>query len=340
MIRRGRVNGLLILLTVAGLSGRGYGRPEPNLARFEFTEPHMGTQIRIVLYAADEATAKQASRAAFQRIADLNRIMSDYLPDSELMRLCKQAGGSAVPVSTDLFAVLARAAEISRITDGNFDVTVGPVVRLWRRSRRSQLLPDDKELAAAKALVDYRMVALDPVDRTVRLAKVGMMLDLGGIAKGYAAEAAQAVLRKLGITHALVAAGGDIAVSGPPPGKPGWEVGIARAPGDPADGPTLVLHDCGVSTSGDAEQYVEIGGKRYSHIVDPRTGLGLTDSWQVTVIAPDATTSDGMTKVLCVLGPNRGLKAIAGLAVSARLVRKFNGKLDETRSPTFPGGTP
>ena len=108
------------------------------------------------------------------------------------MRLCKKAGGPAVPVSPDLFAVLARAAEISRITDGTFDVTVGPVVRLWRRARRSQLLPDEKELAAAKALVDYRLIELDPVDRTVRLAKPGMQLDLGGIAKGYAAEAAQA----------------------------------------------------------------------------------------------------------------------------------------------------
>ena len=277
----------------------------------------MGTLFRIVLYTADEAAAKQASQAAFKRVADLNRIMSDYLPESELMRLCKKAGGPAVPVSPDLFAVLARAAEISRITDGNFDVTVGPVVRLWRRSRRSQLLPDEKELAAAKVLVDYRNVQLDPAAKTVRLVKPGMLLDLGGIAKGYAAEAAQKVLKERGITHALVAAGGDIAVSAAPPGKPGWEISIARAPGEPNDGPTLILHDAGVSTSGDAEQYVEIGGKRYSHIVDPRTGLGLTDSWQVTVIAPDATTSDGMTKVLCVLGPDKGLPAVAGLPISA-----------------------
>ncbi|HEY1376660.1 MAG TPA: FAD:protein FMN transferase [Gemmataceae bacterium] len=325
------------MLTVAGVFHPGHGRgAEPALARFEFAETHMATRFRIVLYAADEAAAKRASAAAFRRVADLNAIMSDYLPESELMRLCQRAGGPAVTVSPDLFAVLARAAEISRITDGMFDVTVGPVVRLWRRSRRSQLLPDEKELAAARALVDYRLITLDPAARTVRLAKPGMLLDLGGIAKGYAAEAAQAVLKQHGVTRALVAAGGDIAVSGPPPGKPGWEVGVARAPGEPADGPTLVLHDAGVSTSGDAEQYVEIGGKRYSHIVDPRTGLGLTDSWQVTVIAPDATTSDGMTKVLCVLGPEKGLRAIAGLGVSARLVRKAGGKLEEYRSAAFP----
>ena len=319
MNRRGQVRGFFAVLTVAGISGLGHGRTEPELRRFDFIEPQMGTRFRIVLYAEDDAAAKRASRAAFQRVADLNNTMSDYLPESELMRLCKKAGGPAVAVGPDLFAVLARAAEISRITDGNFDVTVGPVVRLWRRSRRSQLLPSQAELTAARALVDYRLVTLDPVERTVRLAKPGMLLDLGGIAKGYAAEAVQTVLKQHGIARALVAAGGDIAVSGPPPGKPGWEIGIARAPGETADGPTLIVHDAGVSTSGDAEQYVEIGGKRYSHIVDPRTGLGLTDSWQVTVIAPNATTSDGMTKVLCVLGPERGLKAIAGLAISARL---------------------
>jgi thiamine biosynthesis lipoprotein len=330
---------LAIVLTVATISDPGYSRPQPDLVRFEFIEPQMGTHFRIILYAANEAAAKTASQAAFRRVADLNRIMSDYLPESELMRLCKKAGGPAVAVSPDLFAVLARAAEISRITDGNFDATVGPVVRLWRRSRRSQLLPSEAELTAARALVDYRQVVLDPVARTVRLAKSGMILDLGGIAKGYAAEAAQSVLKDQGVTRALVAAGGDIAVSGPPPGKPGWEIGVARAPGETSDGPTLILRDAGVSTSGDAEQYVEIGGKRYSHIVDPRTGLGLTESWQVTVIAPDATTSDGMTKVLCVLGPERGLKAVAGLAISARLVRMSGGKLEEHRSPTFPVGS-
>jgi thiamine biosynthesis lipoprotein len=337
-MRRGWAIAGLVLVVIVGVPA---GNPsalgtEPPLARFEFAENHMGTRFRVVLYAANEATAKRASDAAFRRVAELNGIMSDYLPESELMRLCKRAGGPPVAVGPDLFAVLSRAGEISRITDGSFDVTIGPVVRLWRRARRTRELPPADELAAAKALVDYRLVTLDPVGRTVRLAKPGMLLDLGGIAKGYAAEAAQTVLKQHGITRALVAAGGDIAVSGSPPGAVGWSVGVARAPGETTDGPTLLLHDCGVSTSGDIEQAVEIGGKRYSHIVDPRTGLGLTDSWQVTVIAPDATTSDAMTKIFCVLGPERGLKAIDGLAINARLVRKVGDKLEEHRSPAFP----
>ena len=198
---------LLVVFTVASILDPGHNRTaaraaEPPLTRFEFAEPHMGTRFRLVLYAANAAAADRASRAAFGRVAALNGIMSDYLPKSELMRLCKRAGGPAVPVSADLFAVLARAAEISRITDGTFDVTVGPVVRLWRRARRTQLLPAADQLAAAKALVDYRLVTLDPAARTVRLAKAGMRLDLGGIAKGYAAEAAQTVLKQNGVTRA------------------------------------------------------------------------------------------------------------------------------------------
>lgn len=331
---RGRtILGLMVVVTVALATAYG---AEPELTRFEFAEEHMGTKFRLVFYAADEASARKASQAAFHRAAVLNGIMSDYLPDSELMRLCQQAGGPAIPASADLFAVLARAGEIAHMTDGAFDVTVSPVVRLWRRSRRTRALPDAEQLAVAKALVDYRLVTLDPDLRTVRLAKPGMKLDLGGIGKGYAADAIQLVLKQHGVTRALVAAGGDIAVSAPPPGKEGWTIGVISAPGEAREGPSLLLHDAGVSTSGDIEQYAEIGGKRYSHIVDPRTGMALTESWQVTVIAPNATTSDAMTKVLCILGPERGMKSIEGMALSARMVRKAGDKLEERRSPTFP----
>jgi thiamine biosynthesis lipoprotein len=327
--------GLVVVVTAGPVAA--YGRAaDPPLMRYEYAEPHMGTRVRITLYAPDEPMAERASRAAFRRVAELNGIMSDYLPESELMRLCAKAGGPAVPVSPDLFAVLARAAEVSRLSDGAFDVTVGPVVRLWRRARRTQLMPPADQLAAARALVGQSLVTLDPVARTVKLAKPGMQLDLGGIAKGYAAEAAQAVLKQHGVTRALVAAGGDIAVSGPPPGAPAWRVGIAAAPGDDAEGPVLHLRDAAVSTAGDREQYAEIGGKRYAHIIDPRTGLGLTDTWQVTVVADNDTTADAWDTALVVLGPERGLKAIEGLGVSARFVRKTAAGREERLSRNFP----
>jgi thiamine biosynthesis lipoprotein len=337
MSRRSALAGLLVVVTAGAAIAYG---AKPPLTRFEYVEPQMGTRFRIVMYAPDEATAQRASQAAYRRAADLNGIMSDYQQTSELMQLCAKAGGPPVLVSPDLFAVLSRSLEISRLTDGAFDVTVGPVVRLWRRARRTQLMPAADQLAAACALVDYHLVTLDPQVRTVALAKAGMQLDLGGIAKGYAAEAMQAVLKQHGITRAMVAAGGDIVVTGSPPDAPGWNVGIAAAPGEEANGPTLVLHDAAVSTSGDAEQYVEINGKRYSHIVDPRTGLGLTDSWQVTVVARDGTTADGIDTGLDVLGPERGLKIVEGMdGVSARFVRKTDRGVDERRSRGFPAAT-
>src|SRR5882724_11983453 len=151
MNREAALVGLLVVVIAGAVVAYG---ADPPLTRFEYVEPHMGTRFRIVLYAPDEATAKRASQAAYQRAADLNGIMSDYQETSELMRLCAKAGGPPVPVSPDLFAVLSRSQEVSRLTDGAFDVTVGPVVRLWRRARRTQLMPATDSMAAARALVN------------------------------------------------------------------------------------------------------------------------------------------------------------------------------------------
>jgi thiamine biosynthesis lipoprotein len=311
--------GFLFLLAGLGMLAEAHAS-EGELRRFEFKQAHMGTEFRIVLYAPDEATAKKASDAAFARIAELDGIMSDYKSTSELMQLCKKAGGEPFPVSDDLLAVLTRALEISRLTDGAFDITVGPIVRLWRRARRTLMMPDADELAAARKLVGYQQVQIDAKNHTVRLTAKGILLDLGGIAKGYAAQAALDVLRRHGIRRALVAGGGDIVVGEAPPDAKGWKIGIA-----PLENPTakasryLSLTNAAVSTSGDTEQYVEIGGKRYSHIVDPKTGLGLTTRMAVTVINTDGKTSDGLATGLCVLGPTRGLEMIEKLESAAAL---------------------
>jgi thiamine biosynthesis lipoprotein len=271
----------------------------------------MGTQARIVVYAPDAAAASRASDAAFARIRELDEIMTDYRPTSELMLLCRQAGQGSQKISDDLYGVLSRAQEIARRTGGAFDVTVGPVVRLWREARRRKTLPDPERLASARDLVGFDKLRLDSGQQTAWLLRPGMLLDLGGIAKGYAADQALAVLKSHGIRSALVAIGGDIAVSSPPPDRKGWKIAIA--PLDSSDQePTrlLLLHDRGVSTSGDREQFVEIGGKRYSHIVNPRTGIGLEGRSSVTVVAPDATTSDSFATALSVLDPAQGLKLV------------------------------
>ncbi|MGI9176146.1 MAG: FAD:protein FMN transferase, partial [Rhodothermales bacterium] len=188
----------------------------------------MGVQVRIVLYAPGEPVAAEAARAAFGRVAALEDVMSDYRPASELMRLSAQfsdpSGGPPVPVSDDLFAVLTQAQRLARISEGAFDVTVGPHVKLWREARRTGRLPPRNVLKAAAKQVGWRHVRLDSVRQTVQLAIPGMQLDLGGIAKGYAADEAIATLTHHGIDQALVEIGGDIVVSGPPPGQTGWRI--------------------------------------------------------------------------------------------------------------------
>jgi thiamine biosynthesis lipoprotein len=271
----------------------------------------MGTAFRVVLYAPSADVAERAARAAFARVAELDGILSDYKPDSELMALCRKAGGPPVPVGPDLFRVLSSAQEWARRSGGAFDATVGPAVQVWRRARRLSEKPPEPALAAARALVGHDKLQLDATRQAARLAAAGMRLDLGGIAKGFAADEAQAVLKAHGITRALVAAGGDIVVSGPPPDRGGWSVEIALAEPlrDPAQ-PPLTLRDVGVSTSGDAEQFVILDGVRYSHIVDPRTGIALTGRSGVTVIAANGTTSDALATAVSVLGPREGLALV------------------------------
>jgi thiamine biosynthesis lipoprotein len=278
------------------------------LKRFEFSEQHMGTTFRIVFYAPDEAVANEAARQAFARVEELNRIMSDYLDDSELMRLCKKPN-QWVRVSDELFEVLGRAQKLSVATDGAFDITVGPVVRLWRRARRTLELPAPDALQKALALVGYRNVELDPATNSVRLNLNGMMLDLGGIAKGYAAQAVQRVLSGFGFSQALVAAGGDIVVSDAPPGAKGWKIELEAPLKDQSARTILLLTNAAVSTSGDASQFVTIGGKRYSHIVDPKTGMGIVGRRAVTVVAEGAF-ADGYASALCVMGIEKGMKLI------------------------------
>jgi thiamine biosynthesis lipoprotein len=319
----------------------------------------MGVRTRLVVYAPNEATAARACTAAFQRVAELEDLMSDYRPTSELMRLCAQAGGPPVPVSDDLFFVLQQAQDLARRSGGAFDVTVGPYVALWRNARKTGQFPAEEELQRARRMIGWRKMRLDPKARTVRLLVPGMRLDLGGIAKGYAGDGALAVLKEQGVTRALFEAGGDIVVSGPPPGRRGWVVELfdtrqggdreTRRQGDKETGlrsrgdraakqgrqgdretgrwvRTLTLAYAAVSTSGDTEQFVEFHGKRYSHIVDPRTGLGLTHRLAVTVVARDGLTADSLATAVSVLGPEKGPALVKTFPGASVYVRRVSGK--------------
>jgi thiamine biosynthesis lipoprotein len=285
---------------------------EERLVRFEFEETHMASPFKIVLYSTDQATARRASREAFNRIAELDRILSDYDPESELSKLSGTAGKRPVQVSDQLFDVLTLSRRAYESSDGAFDVTIAPVGRLWRRARRERKLPDPAKLAEARKLVGSDRMVLDPAARTVLLQTPGMKLDVGGIAKGYAAQAALGVLKDLGVKCALVAAAGDIAVGEAPPGKEGWTIAIAPLEAGKAGPalPALLLRNAAVSTAGDAERFVIIDGHRYSHIINPRTGQAVEDRASVTVIAIDGATADALETTVYILGPERGLKLV------------------------------
>lgn len=258
----------------------------------------MGMEARIVLHATDSAAGERAAAGAFARIAELDRTLSDYRADSELMRLGASSGGPPVRVSHDLFEVLERALALARETGGAFDPTAGPLVRLWRDARRAGRTPDPGDLREASARVGWGHVRLDTAARTVRLDLSGMALDLGAIAKGYAVDEALAVLRDRGVHRALVELGGEIAVGLPPPGRAGWRVEVVDAePGQRR----LLLREAAVSSSGDTEQFVVADGARHSHVLDPRTGRALTHGVTATVVAPDAFTADALATAVTVL---------------------------------------
>jgi thiamine biosynthesis lipoprotein len=334
--RLARVLPTALLFAVAGCASPPASAPA--LRRFEFEQPQMGVPFRMVLYASSLAEAEAAATAAFQRVRQLNELLSDYEDESELTRLSRTAGrGKAVPVSPELWFVLAHAQALAERSGGAFDVTVGPCVQLWRRARRVKQLPRDDALAAARAAVGWQKLRLDPRRRTAELLAPRMRLDLGGIAKGYAVDEALKVLRARGITRALVSGGGDLAVGEPPPGQRGWRVELA--PLDVTNAPPALfvrLANQALAMSGDVFQHLEIAGRRYSHIVDPRTGVGLTDHSLVTVLARDGTTADSLATAVSVLGPDAGLRLIERTAgAAARIVRRPADTMEVFESTRF-----
>lgn len=286
------------------------------LTRFEFEQVRFAAPVRLIVYAPSEVVANKVSGEVFDRLKHLDRVMSDYDPDSELSRLCATAGsGKPVEVSEELFAVIKESQRLAEATGGAFDISIAPVVKLWRGARRKKQLPTPEQQAAAMALVDYRSIRLDEVARTVELLKPGMRLDLGGIAQGYAADDALRILKGGGIASALVDVSGDIRVGDAPPDREGWRIEVESL--KPKAGEVrgveprfVTLTNCAISTAGDAYQFTEIEGVRYSHIVDARTGGPMRDSCSVTVIAKDALTADGLDTAVCVLDDAAGKKLV------------------------------
>src|SRR5260221_8791553 len=248
----------------------------------------MGTGFRVVIYALTKDAADSAAEAAYARIDQLNDILSDYDPKSEISQLSLRTWEgpmpAPVPVRDDLWRMLVASVDAARKSDGAFDVTLGPCTRLWRRSRSINELPTPERLAEARKSVGWEAIRLVPETRSVQLLKPKMRLDVGGIAKGYTSMEALAIIRRRGLPHAMVGAAGDLSVGEPPPGRKAYRVGVDSM--ERTDGPAdyVNLRNASVSSAGDTERFVIIDGKRYSHILDPQTGLGLTARISASVI--------------------------------------------------------
>jgi thiamine biosynthesis lipoprotein len=285
------------------------------LQRYSFSEPHMGTEFRLILYSDNEQRAKTAADSAFSRVEELNRIMSDYLDGSELNRLSRTSGsGEFVKVSPDLFEVLQASVEYCRQSDGLFDITVGPLSRFWRVIRMSPepALPGEVELEQILEAVGCGLIELNSSDQSVMLKASDMRLDLGGIAKGYTADEVLEVLKSFGITRALMDAGGDITLGDPPPGRSHWEVAVPdRSLGSETGGYiTIETENRSVTTSGDLYQYVVIDGVRYSHVINPKSGIGSMKQIQATVVAGSGMQADALSSILTLMDPEEGMAMI------------------------------
>lgn len=300
---------LFIFALVCFVSLKTSGQQPSSLRRYAYARNAMGSEFNLVFYAPSDSLAKVASDSAFARIQLLNNLLSDYLDGSEVNRLSETAGtGQRFYASAILFDILEKSKHLSGKTNGAFDVTVGPIVQLWRRAIRRNYFPDKSQLKEARAAVGYRLVQLRGEDRSVVLKRKKMRIDFGAIGKGYAADDVLKVLKSFGIDRAFLDAGGDLTIGDAPPEKDGWRIEVSSGGGDTTATHVLTLKNCGVATSGSTYRHFDYKGVRYSHIVSPYTGVGLTRHTRTTVIAPTGTDADALATAFSVLGIEKGKK--------------------------------
>lgn len=316
----------LMFLIIKSLSGFSQTK------KYTFSEPKMGSPFNITLYTDDSANVKRIATKAYQIVDSLNLIYSDYLPHSELNRLSAMAGkDTTVKVSESMWDILQKSSVASQKSKGAYDITVGAVVKLWRTIRKEKVLPTKKVLKKATQSVGYQFIILDSARHTAKILRPNTQLDLGGIAKGYIAQAVVDFCKLSGIQKVLVDAGGDLAMSGS-----GWKVGITIPNSEELMESYLVLDNQAVATSGNMYQMVEMNGKRYSHIVNPQTGLGVTHQRNVTVIAPDGATADWLATACSVLSVKKSLKLIRTMPNCEVLIAEVQkGKLKKWQSAGF-----
>ena len=306
--------------------------------KYSFTKSAMGSPFTITIATGDSLAAARAVGEAYGLVDSLVSSLSDYIDSSEINRLSATSGqGRYIPVSPPLFDILYQAQTAARLTNGRYDITIGPVVRLWRRARKTGIPPAKNEIAAAMRHCGYRYLHLDTVHHSVWLERPGMQLDVGGLGKGFVAQAVLDRLRAAGLTTAMVNAGGKIVTGIPPAGQAGWVIGInAAGEKERLLSIYLSLDRMSVATSGDIYQYMIWKGRRYSHIIDPRTGLGLTRRRNVTAIAADGTTADWLATACSILPYRQSIRLLKHFPGAALLVtEKKQERIIQKSSPIF-----
>lgn len=290
-------------------------------------EAIMGTAIRVELWHEDPARGEAALDAVMEEMHRIDHAMSPFKPESELSRVNREAAKAPVPISEEMFELLARSVAFSKLSEGAFDITFASVGCMF--DYRNGVKPTQEEIAAALPSFNYRHIRLECQQRTVQFARGGVRIDLGGIAKGYAVDNCIALLKERGVKEALVVAGGDSRVLGDRRGRP-WMIGIR----DPRRKGTMVammpLVDAAISTSGDYERYFEANGVRHHHILDPRTGMSATGARSVTIVGPDATTTEGISKSVFIMGPKRGIRFAESLPGIDAVIIDADGNMHTT----------
>ena len=291
---------------------------------FQREEAIMGTRVAVELWSEDAALAERAMDAVIAEMRRTDELMSTYKPESQLSQVNAHAHERPVQVDADIIEVVERALAMSKLSGGAFDITYASVGYLY--DYRAHQRPTDQQIAAALPGVDYRQVQVDREARTIRFLRKGVRIDLGGIAKGYAVDRSIEHLRKLGIEHAMVNAGGDTRLLGDRRGKP-WVVGIRDPRSEGRVVTRLPLEEEAISTSGDYERYFEEDGVRYHHILVPGTGKSARGVRSATVIGDDATLTDALSTTVFVLGVERGMRLIAGLKGVEAVVVDDQGRI-------------
>lgn len=318
------------------LFARGPGDARAPGGWYSREEAIMGTVVRVEAWSDDRAAGAAAMAAVMDEMHRIDRAMSPFRPDSELSRINRDAAAGPVSISEEMFDLVARAIEFSELSDGAFDITYASVGYLY--DYRLHIKPDAEELARARAAIGYRNLILDRAARTIRFARAGVRIDLGGFAKGHAVDNGAAILARRGIVNAIVSAGGDSHVLGDRRGRP-WTIGIRdpRKPGEVVA--VLPLEDVAISTSGDYERFFEEDGVRCHHVIDPRTGRSPSTVRSVTILAADGLTTEGLSKSVFVLGLERGMRLVESQQGVDAVVVDAAGRL-HCSSGLLDGGSP